>query len=143
MRITVEMDVDDLGREMYSPDTIDCLREIFNDDDLESVLENVLDGLDVEDVEQTIKDEIFKILAGLVPEDRPLTRDAVSNLEEAFYPEVTAETLRENNIPVEGPLCDEKGEYELVPAEDPRQMTLFDEAGMPPPMKKRYIETEE
>ena len=143
MRITVDMDLDDLADKMCCPDTIDCLREIFTDGDLESVLEDILDGTDIEDVEQTIKDEIFKILAGLVPDDRPLTKDDVSSLEEAFYPDVTAETLRANNIPVEGPLRDENGEYELVPAEDPRQMTLFDESGLSPPMKKRYIESEE
>ena len=142
MRITVDMDLADLAGAAWCASEIECLREVFNDDDLESVLEDILDGMDVEDVGQTIKDRIFTILAGLVPDDRPLTKDAVSQLEEAFYPDVTEESLRENGIPVEGPLRDENGEYELVPAEDPRQMTLFDESGMPPPMKKRYIETE-
>ena len=143
MRITVDMDLDDLAGAVCCSAEIDCLREIFDDDDLESVLEDVLDGLDVEDVGQTIKDEIFKILAGLVPEDRPLTKDAVASLEDMFYPDVTMGALRANGIPVEGPLRDENGEYELVPSEDPRQMTLFDESGLPPPMKKRYIEVEE
>lgn len=143
MRITVDMDLDDLAGAVCCSDTLDCLRELFGADEVESVLENFLDGTDIEDVPQTIKDNIFDILAKIVADDSPLTKKEVDSLEEAFYPNVTAETLRENGIPVEGPLCDENGEYELVPAEDPRQMTLFDESGMPPPMKKRYIEVEE
>lgn len=143
MRIIVDMDLDDLAGAVGCADTIYSLREIFNDDDLESVLENVLDGMDAEDVEQTIKDNIFKILSDIVPEDRPLTKEHASTLSEVFYPDVTVESLRDNGIPVEGPLRDEHGEYELVPADDPRQMTLFDETGLPPPMKKRYITTEE
>lgn len=143
MRITVDMDLDDLAGAVCCSDMIDCLRELFGADEVESVLENFLDGTDIEDVPQTIKDNIFDILANIVADDSPLTKKEVSGLEESFYPDVTAETLRENGIPVEGPLRDEKGEYELVPAEDPRQMTLFDESGLPPPMKKRYIETEE
>lgn len=143
MRITVDMDLDDLAESVCCADTIDSLRKIFNDDDLESVLENVLDGSDIEDVEQTIKDNIFKILSGIVPEDRPLTKEQVSTLSDTFYPDVTMESLREYGIPIKGPLRDEHGEYELVPADDPRQMTLFDETGLPPPMKKRYITTEE
>ena len=55
MRITVDMDLDDLAESVCCADTIDSLRKIFNDDDLESVLENVLDGSDIEDVEQTIR----------------------------------------------------------------------------------------
>lgn len=143
MRIKVGMDLDDLAGAVCCADDIECLREIFNDDDLESVLENVLDGLDVEDVEQRIKNNIFKILSGLVPADRPLTKEQTSTLSDTFYPDVTMESLREHGIPIEGPLRDEHGEYELVPADDPRQMTLFDETGLPPPMKKRYITTEE
>ena len=143
MRITVDMDLDDLAGAVCCSDMIDCLRELFGADEVESVLENFLDGKDIDDVPQTIKDNIFDILAKIVADDSPLTKKEVSGLEESFYPDVTAETLRENGIPVEGPLRDENGEYELVPAEDPRQMTLFDESGLPPPMKKRYIETEE
>lgn len=143
MRITVDMDLDDLAGAVCCADTIDSLREIFNDDDLESALEDVLDGLDIEDVEQTIKENIFKILSDIVPEDRPLTKEQTSTLSEVFYPDVTVESLRDNGIPVDGLLRDEHGEYELVPADDPRQMTLFDESGLPPPMKKRYVTTEE
>lgn len=143
MRITVDMDLDDLAGAVCCADTIDSLREMFDDDAVESVLDSVLDGSDIEDVEQTIKESIFKILSDTVPEGRPLTKEQASTLSEVFYPEVTVESLRDNGIPVEGPLRDEHGEYELVPADDPRQMTLFDETGLPPPMKKRYITTEE
>ena len=143
MRITVDMDLDDLAGAVSCADTIDTLREMFDDDAVESALDSVLDGSDIEDVEQTIKENIFKILSDIVPEDRPLTKEQASMLSDTFYPEVTVESLRENGIPVEGPLRDEHGEYELVPADDPRQMTLFDETGLPPPMKKRYITTEE
>lgn len=143
MRIIVDMDLDDLAGSVCCADTIDSLREVFNDDDLESVLEDILDGSDIEDVEQTINENIFEILSDIVPEDRPLTKEQASTLSDTFYPEVTVESLRANGIPVEGPLRDEHGEYELVPADDPRQMTLFDESGLPPPMKKRYVTTEE
>lgn len=143
MRITVDMDLYDLAEAVSCDDTIDTLREMFDDDAVESALEDVLDGLDVEDVEQTIKENIFKILSDIVPEARPLTKEQASTLSEVFYPEVTVESLRDNGVPMEGPLRDEHGEYELVPADDPRQMTLFDETGLPPPMKKRYITTEE
>ena len=143
MRITVDMDLDDLAGAVCCADTIDTLREMFEDDAVESALEDVIDGSDIEDVEQTIKENIFKILSDIVPEDRPLTKEQASMLSDTFYPEVTVESLRDNGIPVEGPLRDEHGEYELVPADDPRQMTLFDETGLPPPMKKRYITTEE
>ena len=143
MRITVDMDLDDLAGAVSCADTIDTLREMFDDDAVESALDSVLDGSDIEDVDQTIKENIFKILSDIVPEDRPITKAQASTLSDTFYPEVTVESLRANGIPVEGPLRDEHGEYELVPADDPRQMTLFDETGLPPPMKKRYINTEE
>ena len=143
MRITVDMDLDDLAGAVSCADTIDTLREMFDDDAVESALDSVLDGSDIEDVEQTIKENIFKILSDIVPEDRPLTKAQAFSLSETFYPEVTGESLRANGITVEGPLRDEHGEYELVPADDPRQMTLFDETGLPPPMKKRYITSEE
>lgn len=143
MRITVDMDLDYLAGAVGCADTIDTLREMFDDDAVESALDSVLDGSDIEDVEQTIKENIFTILSYIVPEDRPLTKEQASTLSEVFYQEVTVESLRDNGVPVECPLRDEHGEYELVPADDPRQMTLFDETGLPPPMKKRYITTEE
>lgn len=139
MRISVDMDLDDLAGAVCCADEIDCLREVLPDDDLERVLDHMLSGSDIEEVGQKVKENIFEILEQAMSDGQSLTRDEVGRLEEVFGPEVTIDTLREHGIGIEGLLRDEKGEYELVPAEDPRQMTLFDETGLPPPMRKRYI----
>lgn len=143
MRVYKEMDLDDLVDEMCCSDTIDCLREMFGDA-ADSALEVELEDTSVEDAEETVKDNIYRILTRITNAiGRPLTMAEVDNLKDEFWGEVTDDSLKDHGIPLEGRLRDEHGEYELVPADDPRQMTLFDESGLPPPMKKRYITTEE
>lgn len=116
-------------------DEADRLTDLFGSRAYD-VLERWLANIELEDMPDRVRANVKDIVVDVARElRRPVTRKEIAALEEI---EVFEKDLLDELVEVEEPLRDEQGRvYELVP-EDSRQMTLFDETGLPKPMARRY-----
>ena len=120
-------------------DEAEKLVELF-DEEAKDVLENYLDGEDVERMCSIVEGNLVDIIVEIAKRlNRPITAKELDEIKDIG---VSEETLLEEGIKIDAPLKDWEGkEYRLVP-EQQGQMTLFDESGLPPMMVKVYLKKE-
>ena len=135
MTMTKEMDIDEVLDEICCDEAwalVDIFGSLARD-----VLESWLDDEDIDHCDSRVRANRARILADIVKRrDRPLTREELKQVDERL--EISESDFEIYEIEVEPPLVDEDGrEYEEV-CEDPRQMTLWPEEGLPPMKVRRY-----
>ena len=137
MRETDE-DIDDVLDEICC-DAANTLVELF-DDAAKDVLADRLDYEDIDRMCGIVEDDIDEIVLSIAKRlNRPIT---AKELDEIKSLGVSEDTLLEEGVKIDAPLKDSDGrEYRLVP-EQPGQLTLFDEHGLPPAMVRVYLDKE-
>ena len=139
MKLQVDYDITELAGEIFC-DALDILLEVFDEDAVEDEIERFCYGEDIDDCAEIIDSHYEDIVESLVRKrSKPLSQSELHKIG------LTEEECEKADIPFEPKpvLKDEQGRvYEMVD-EDSRQMTLFDETGLPPMKVRKYVNQKE